>query len=165
MYPTKSIYLAGPITGLSYKDATHGWRAEFPKLLNPHIVCSSPMRHKKYLNTLQVLGLDGNSREVYNKNALSTAAGITTRDHNDVYTCDLVVANFLGAKTGSLGTAVEFGWASAYKKPIIMIVEGDFEDFKNPHDHMMLNHLAGFRVSTLEEAAVIANTLLTPGID
>ena len=35
----KKVYLAGPIAGLSYEEASGGWRKEFPTLLPEHIKC------------------------------------------------------------------------------------------------------------------------------
>jgi len=77
-----------------------------------------------------------------------------------------MVACFLGAKQrASIGTAVEFGWADIYRKPIIMVIEeanGAGQD--NIHLHAMLTELAGYRVPTLEEAAHLVTHLLTPGV-
>lgn len=147
------VYLAGPITGLSYGEARLGWRQHFPTLV-PGIDCFSPMRGKDSLKDVKVL-----ERWAYETSPLTTAAGITTRDHNDVYNCDVMVANFLGSEVGSLGTAIEFGWASAYKKPIVTVMEA-----KNVHDHLMIRHLSGYIVPTLEEAAHIVKLLVTPGV-
>jgi nucleoside 2-deoxyribosyltransferase len=148
------VYLAGPITGLSYGEARLGWRQYFPTLLSENIQCSSPMRGKESLKDVKVL-----ERWAYEANPITTAAGITTRDHNDVYTCDVMVANFLDSTVGSLGTAIEFGWASAYKKPIVTVMLD-----KNIHDHLMIRQLSGYIVPTLEEAAHIVKLLVTPGV-
>jgi len=156
------VYLAGPITGLSYGEARHGWREAFPELFSPvireHVKFYSPMRGKDHLAEInKIIGGD-----VYKSNPITSAAGITTRDHNDVYTSHVMVANFLGAKSGSLGTGIEFGWASAYKVPIVTIMEP--EGSGNPHDHLMIKHLSGYIVHDLETAARIVQLILLPGI-
>lgn len=157
--PDRQIYMAGPITGLDYDDAAKGWRVDFPKLLNPHIHAFSPMRGKNHLDGLLEKITDREADYPYSP--ISTASAIVARDHNDVYLCDAMVANFLDAPRASLGTAIEFGWAHAYKKPIIMVVE---PDGSNVHDHLMLTEIAGYRVHTLDDAAIVINHLFTPGV-
>jgi len=158
MNPTRTIYLAGPIAGLSYGDARHGWREEFASMLPEHILPVSPMRAKEFLAHVKCHGsseLDCASIG----NMLASASGIVTRDHNDVMTCDAMVACFLGVNRASLGTAIEFGWANAYRKPVVMIAERG-----SIHDHAMMTEIAGYVVPTLEEAAHIVTSILTPGV-
>jgi len=149
---SKKIYLAGPITGLTYEGATLGWREQIKTLL-PEFDLFSPMRAKDFLASEGVL--EGS----YGYNPMSSENGILGRDHNDVFTCDLMIANFLeddGNK--SLGTAMEFGWAHAYRKPIIMVAERD-----NPHrQHPMLRSASVYIVESLDEAATLAKHLLLP---
>jgi nucleoside 2-deoxyribosyltransferase len=116
-FPKKTIYLAGPITGLSYDEARHGWREEFAKKMPPHIFCKSPMRAKQFLKGKKNLSGDP---VAYSSEALATAAGITTRDRFDLMTSDTVVMNVLGVKVGSIGTAQEVGCADAYRVPLVM---------------------------------------------
>jgi nucleoside 2-deoxyribosyltransferase len=148
----KKIYTAGPITGLTYEGAALGWREQIKALL-PEFDLFSPMRAKEFLAGEGVLAGS------YGYNPMSSENGILGRDHNDVFTCDLMIANFLeddGNK--SLGTAMEFGWAHAYRKPIIMIAEQD-----NPHrQHPMLRGASVYVVETLDEAAILAKHLLLP---
>ena len=163
IFPDKTVYLAGPITGLSYHDARHTWRHEFTTLLPEHIHALSPMRAKEFLSQEQVLVGDP---DMYPEHQMATPSGIVTRDRNDVHTCDAMVACFLGARQRvSIGTVGECFWADAYRKPIIMVIEeanGDGQD--NIHLHAMLTELAGYRVPTLEEAAHLVTHLLTPGV-
>ena len=156
-YPFKSIYLAGPITGLSYEDATNGWRKQFTKMMPNHIICFSPMRGKKYLK--KETELDGRP-DSYRTHAMATAKGITTRDRNDVKNTDLMVVNFQNTERVSIGTCVEFGWADAFRKPLIMITDENDQI----HNHIMLHEIAGYIVYSLEEAAELAIALLTPGV-
>lgn len=170
IYPKKTIYLAGPITGLSYEAARLGWRVEFKALLPEHILALSPMRGKDYLVDEGILAGDAN---MYPEHLMSTPSGIVCRDRNDVKNCDVMVANFLGADRASVGTAIEFGWADAFVKPIVMIIEPDgliekkgmhaFE-VTNPHWHGMMNEMAGYVTHTVEEAAHVCTHLLTPGV-
>lgn len=70
------IYLAGPITGLSY-DSVISWREEFALSMPMDIECLSPLRGKTYLKDEKEIS---SSYEDY---VLSSAKGITTRDYND----------------------------------------------------------------------------------
>lgn len=162
MYPKKTIYLAGPITGLTHDEARYGWRAQLRDQLGimgyDHIFCNSPMRGKEFLSGSGPLGSD---QDMYSDNPMSTSAGITTRDFNDVKTCDVMVACFLesGGKLSG-GTFMEYGFAHALQKPIIGI--GDKDDVNL--SHLMAARVIGYRVDTLEEAAIIIGHLLTPSI-
>ena len=44
----KKIYLAGPISGLTYEGA-QDWRDEFSASISAEIACFSPLRGKEYL--------------------------------------------------------------------------------------------------------------------
>lgn len=160
-YPKRMIYLAGPITGLTHDEARYGWRQEFKEVLENmglnHISCNSPMRGKEFLKDHGILS----SGHDYPEHAMATPEGITTRDYNDVRECSLMVACYLESNNNpSLGTAAEFGYCWALQKPIITVGPEDEINVR----HLMLKRMTGYRVDTLEEAAVIAGHLLTPGI-
>lgn len=86
---------------------------------------------------------------------MSCPKGITTRDRNDVMSCDCVLAYLKGAEKVSIGTAVEFGWADAFRKPVVMVIDED-----DIHNHPMLSTIAGFIIETLDEALHITLALL-----
>jgi nucleoside 2-deoxyribosyltransferase len=157
IYPTKMIYLAGPITGLTHDEARYGWRREFAGLLPEHIHCNSPMRGKDMLKDFGVL----TAGDDYPDNAMTTSQGITCRDFNDVRTCDAMIACFLESNgTLSGGTFMEYGFAHALQIPIIGIGPADDQ---NLH-HLMAQRVLGWRVDDLVEAATIVTLLLTPGL-
>lgn len=157
MYPNKTIYLAGPITGLTHDEARYGWRMDFKSLMPEHIFCNSPMRGKEFLEGVGVL----TSGHDYPENALCSEAGINTRDYNDVKNSDAMIACYLESNNmPSLGTAAEHGFAHALHTPIITIGAEDEINVR----HIMLKRMAGYRVDTLEEAAHIVTLLLTPGL-
>jgi nucleoside 2-deoxyribosyltransferase len=148
---TPKIYLAGPIAGLNYTGSTD-WRNQLIDQLAPDIEGLSPMRAKQYLKTVGVI------TDSYEEHAMSTATAITTRDHFDCMRADLVLVNFLGATTVSIGTVMEVAWAHAYKKPIILVQEQE----GNIHEHPMIRSVVGFRVNTLEQALTVAKAILLP---
>lgn len=143
-------YLAGPITGLSYGDATD-WRDVARKGLDASIAGMSPLRGKHYLSQVE------NIQDTYEEVALSCAKGITARDFNDCRRADMVLANFAGAETVSIGTVMEVAWAKAFNVPCVAVMEEG-----NLHWHAMVRESVGFIVPTLAEAVHIVNAVLVP---
>jgi nucleoside 2-deoxyribosyltransferase len=154
----KSVYLAGPITGLTYDEGAD-WRLHVGGQLLAHgIAAYSPLRAKHYLRAIGVLDNAGQPDSAYlGLNPLSEPKGITTRDRFDCMGKDMVLANFLGATQVSIGTCIELGWADAARVPIVAVMEED-----NVHRHAMVNEVAGFIVGTLEEAVAVITAVLLP---
>lgn len=109
------------------------------------------MRAKEYLSHLENIDKTGNRQY----GILSGGKAIVARDRNDVLTCDAVLMNLSGADKVSIGTMIEVGWADAFRKPIVLVLEKD-----NPHVHDMVTEIAGFRVGTLEDGIHIINALM-----
>lgn len=146
------VYLAGPITGHTYDDASD-WRSAAERRLRVGgLDTASPLRCKEYLRPVGVL-----EKNYHDLNVLSGPKGITTRDRNDVMRCDLVLAYMLDAERVSIGTMIELGWADAFRKPIVLV-----EEKGGLHDHEMASTVAGFQVPTLDEALDIAIAILMP---
>lgn len=141
------VYLAGPITGLSYDGATD-WREEVRVGLAPDIQAISPMRGKDYLAGEDTIA-------DHYETVLSCPKGITTRDRFDVSRVDAVLVNLLGAERVSIGTVMEIAWADAMRIPVILVIEQG-----NPHQHSMLIECSGFVVGDLEEGIEVVNALL-----
>jgi hypothetical protein len=161
MKPT--VYLAGPISGLSY-DGAVDWRETVARqLADVGIRALSPMRAKSYLKARGTATLD--SRVDYRAfSALSSHRGITVRDRWDATRCDVMLVNVLGARIASIGTAMEVAWADDRRTPIVCAIEpaiaGTERPGPNPHDHGMFMDCIGFRVPTLDEAVDIVKALL-----
>jgi nucleoside 2-deoxyribosyltransferase len=154
-----TVYLAGPITGLTYDEAID-WRGGVEKVLRDYGVHPlSPLRGKDYLRPLGVLDDAGDmEKSAYAMNEdwpLSTPKGITVRDRNDVRTCDAVLVNLLGAERVSVGTVIEIAWADAYRVPSVIAMEKD-----NPHRHAMINEVAGLIVPDLDMAVRCVLTIV-----
>lgn len=148
------MYLAGPITGLSYKGAVD-WREYARNELDKFgINAFSPMRGKIYLEKFKDLS---GAADAYSARPLSTEKGITTRDRFDATRVDVVLANLLGANRVSIGTMIEFGWADAHRRPIVAVMEPG-----NIHDHAMVREMAGFIVPNLDEALLVTRAILLP---
>lgn len=144
------VYLAGPITGLSYEGAVDWRESAIAELAKAGICGLSPMRAKAYLSKELSIAAD------YPKLSLSCAKGITTRDRWDCQRADVVLVNLRDADRVSIGTVMELGWGDAYGVPIVLIMEPN----GNLHDHPMVREVAGFTVGTLEEGLAVVRALL-----
>lgn len=174
----KKVYLAGPITGASWNQS-EDWRDELKALAEESVVYHttglrmgpfadvkfySPLRGKDYLRNESEIG------DSYSQFKFSTPHAIMIRDHHDVQTCDVVIANLTGATRVSIGTVMEIAWAYAYRKPVICIMEPaekqvtGFEPSvgKNIHEHSMLNEAIYYRAESVEEALMALNHILNP---
>jgi nucleoside 2-deoxyribosyltransferase len=153
---TKStVYLAGPITGLSYEGATD-WRQYAIDVLASHgIVGVSPMRGKEYLSRFS--NLSGTGQEYSHLGVFATPEAVLTRDHWDATRCDVMLVNVLGAKAISVGTVMEVAWAFTHKIPIVCAIAPD----DTVHTHMMFTGaVKPFRVPTLDDALKITEAIL-----
>lgn len=159
------VYLAGPITGLTYGESTD-WRVYAKQKLSQRVVETSqqregvatgihgysPMRGKDYLHEVGRI-----TNKPYDDYVLSTGRGITERDRWDVRTADIVLANFLGAEAISVGTVIELGWADAFRTPVAVAMEKG-----NVHEHAILDELYGWRSDSLDEAIEVVKAVLLP---
>lgn len=147
---SRLVYLAGPITGCDYNGATE-WREFAREQLAARGVDSiSPMDGKYYLADETSIG------DHYDDTLLSTKRGITCKDRHSVMRSDVVLFNFLGATRMSGGSFIEAGWADAFRKPVIYVIE----DEGNPNEHGMMHEIAGYRVDNMEDALDICAILL-----
>ena len=152
---TKKVYLAGPISGLTYGEAALGWREAAKEFLDnkyEDIKSASPMRGKSFLSDRVKI-----TSQAYDDNPISTTQAVLGRDRNDVKTSDVVLMNLLGAKTTSIGTMVELGWADAYRVPVVLVME---KDGTNIHDHLFPKGLNTYWVEDLETACDLVALLL-----
>ncbi len=110
------VYLAGPISGLSYEGATD-WRDEArAALLLSGIDCFSPMRHKKSLAGERAIMHD------YPQHVLSNQRAIMTRDRHDTFSADCVLMNLTGVPDVTVGTMMELAWADARRTPVVCVL-------------------------------------------
>lgn len=147
-----SVYLAGPITGLSFADSVD-WRGYAARRLGDlGIDAFSPLRFKTYLKDETSL------KDSYDHNPLSTGRGIVTRDRFDTSRRDVILVNLLGAERVSIGTVMEIAWADMRRTPIVLVMEPS-----NIHKHSMLLEAAGYVVDDLDLAINIVAAILLPG--
>lgn len=154
----KCVYLAGPISGLTWNEATD-WRQEVSnQLLRGGIKAISPLRAKVYLRECGPIKdhYTDNDIDVAAFTNMSTPRGITTRDKFDCTRCSVIFVNLLGTTKVSIGTMIELGWANAHNIPVVLVIE----EKDNIHDHAMVNELTGFRVKTIEEGIKVVQAIL-----
>ena len=139
------VYLAGPIAGCTYNEATD-WRAiAASDLLDYDVKTLDPMRAKKALFG-QTIARD--HRQYAQLGGFYTGERIMLRDYTDVCRCDALLVNLLGARDISVGTAMELAWAYHMRKLVVAAIEED-----NPHlSHPMVAQALPIREATLEDA-------------
>jgi hypothetical protein len=142
----KYVYLSCPITGLTAEElrsvsAAHHYLAQE---LAPDIHVLSPLRGKI---------ADG---KLDPKTHLVAAKAITARDRFDIKRADLMLVYFVGKNIISVGSAVEFGWADAYRVPIIVVSPSDTPMMK----HGIIETLTDFVVDDLDGAVDLIRNIL-----
>ena len=150
----KQVYLAGPITGLPYTNCTFWRDYAKAKLFDVGIKTYSPMRAKEYLSKLPAIS--GTGEEYAHLGPFSTPKAIMSRDFFDCAKADVVLVNFFFAKAVSIGTVAEMAWAYANRTPIVVVME----ESGNPHEHLFIREMAGFRAGTLDDGLDIVKAIL-----
>ena len=148
------VYLAGPISGLSYEDATN-WRTitkdAMASMSDNQVIGFSPMRGKLKLESEKEI------QDSYPDYALTSINGINTRDYNDVKTSHVILVNFLGCGSKvSIGTAMEIAWARVFQIPVVIVMEKN-----NIHRHGMLT-FGNIVVETLTDGIETVIEILLP---
>lgn len=148
------VYLAGPITGCSYKGATT-WREAATRYLARYgLTAFSPMRNKEYLGGEEEIALSYNLPEHF----MSQPKHLFNRDKNDVLTSNALLINLYGAERISIGTMFELAWAHILNIPTVVVMELD-----NLHVHPFVTESASFVVPNLDMGCEVIIKLLTNG--
>lgn len=149
-----TVYLSGPIAGLSYFGATN-WRSMVRSMLAAHnIRCLDPMRGKEYLKGKEQLTACDDSDGT---RLMSTPRAITTRDRFDCMRADVLLVNLLQAGSLnrlSLGTIMEVAWADALRIPIVCV------RMDHTYNHPMFNDVIGFECKSLHDAVDLIRDML-----
>lgn len=138
----KKVYLAGPMSGMSYEQANNWRKYAEDALRDVGIGALSPLRYKDALSNVDALAKFIPESD----DKLLTNAGILTRDYNDVSTSDALLINFEGATEASIGTVAEIAWAWILRKPIVIIM-----DDNNIHKHGFITQMAPLIAEDLDE--------------
>jgi hypothetical protein len=86
---------------------------------------------------------------------LATDRGIMCRDRNDCCTANVLLVNFIGAKTVSIGTVMEVAWANRLQIPVVVALpETDI------HNHPMMRQAYDYVCGSIDEAIRITKTII-----
>jgi hypothetical protein len=146
------VYLAGPISGLTF-DQAQSWRdiAKAKLERSGRIKTLSPLRGKEYLRD------HGKLEGSYNESPLSTDQGLTARDRFDCTRSDVVIFNMHGCGPRvSIGTCFEFAWHDLTRNIGILVMEPE----GNVHDYPMVRETCKFRVDSLGDALKLTEAIL-----
>lgn len=135
------VYLAHPITGLSYDDVHQYYETLRLVLKNAGFDVIHPMTGKGYLRTEMEFSPHGYG------NPVSTNHAIVERDQWMVEQADLVLVDLVGATQRSIGCISELAWAHLLRKHTIVAMEDG-----NVHQHAFIIEMADVLFPTLEEA-------------
>ena len=150
------IYLAGPIRGLTYDEATD-WRAKATNVLRGYGHRTiSPMRGKEHLKDFGPLWGDAKSG-TFEEFPMSSAEGVWGRDIFDVARCDALLANLEGATDMSIGTVMELQRAYDCGKYSVVVL-----DRYGRFDHAFVRGAASLVVRDLETALQVLVVLGEP---
>lgn len=152
------IYLSGPITGLTYKQARHGWRQQVAENLQDYgIKVLSPMRHEGHLAELERKQISEKNLESVN-HFFSQPKMIVAKDLLDIDMSDLVLANFQGFKKISQGSIAEIGYAYGKGKPIITVMEDN-----NVHNSVFIREMSDAVLDNMDDAINVIKSLMSEG--
>ncbi len=147
----KSVYLAGPMTGLTVQAGRDTWRARATAFFRAHHVgVCSPMRDYDELKLDHKMGAYGEDRA---GGHLVAAKFNYIRDVNDIRINDAVVINTQGAERVSVGTCIEYGMACIADKPTLALLDP-------LHDHLFFREGPAVRVKDEVELYVATLSLL-----
>lgn len=121
-----TVYLAGPIRGLSYDEAV-AWRVDAEKKLgSAGFTCLSPMRNKELIKSAEKITDSYEDLKGY------SAKELFNRDKFDVKKSDILLFNFLNKKATVIGTLFELAWGHLLGKYCIVVVSDDSIYAKHP---------------------------------
>lgn len=145
----KRVYLAGPISGLSYEGA-QDWREDVAlQLDSKYVETLTPMRGKGFLKGI------GTIHSGAWEGAVASQKGITRRDMFDTVNATCLFVNLKDATRVSIGTVMELAWAYLRQIPTVVIVEPG-----NIHEHVMVMEACTYIVPTVAEGVELTRYLL-----
>ena len=151
------VYLSGPITGLTPKQARE-WREYTSRrlVLEGGFEVRDPLRGTESLHPTRKKIVC--KRPPSNVAAELSDKAFVLRDYFDVLDCGITFCNLLNSKIVSIGSVCEAVVASQFRRLVIIVMEKK----GNVHDHPFIRE-AGIRFHDLDQA--IEYTLTCGGIE
>lgn len=144
------VYLAGPITGLTFEKASE-WRDDpllVESLAKQGYVTLNPLRGKPHLSE---------SRDPLPARYTDAQEMMeVTQDLGDIDKASAVLANLRDVTHVSVGTCWELGYAYAKQKPVVTVISHG-----GPYDHLFV-HRTSYKVVQSMFEAVAALEELAP---
>lgn len=148
---SKSIYLAGPMTGMQVADSRDGWRARARATFEPlGVECLNPVRGWSCLPDHHIMQARGEDEAGFK---MVEGKLHFVRDVHDIRRASALLVNTHGADRVSLGTVSEMAMAYILGKPIIAILDPW-------HVHLFTEQEASVICNTEEEAVECLRSLL-----
>lgn len=149
---TKSVYLSGPMQGLTVAVARDTWRRRATSLLSA--------RGIELIDPLRDVGRDFADHEVLGSGGRTTASFMTdrfaySRDQRDVERCDGLLAVFENTRRVSIGTCFEIAWAAQLHKPLVVVRIND-----EYHEHLFINESGAAIVDNLDHGCSLMLSML-----
>lgn len=114
-----TVYLSGPITGLSF-EAAMKWRTVATKRLRESgLRVLNPLRGKSFLGD-QLKGKEIQSKDLSENSPMLSDKALMSRDKLDVFNSDIILVNFMDAIKVSTGTIFELAWAEDHDKLVVI---------------------------------------------
>lgn len=121
-----TVYLGGPIRGLSYQEASD-WRNEaIRRLSDVGMKCLSPMRNKELIKDEEKITDSYESLKGY------SSKDIFNRDKFDVINSDILLFNFTNRKVSIIGSLFELAWGHLLGKYCVVAVDKESIYAKHP---------------------------------
>ena len=137
-----TVYLAGPIRGLTHEEAS-GWRLDvIEKLKDAGIKCLSPMRNKELIKDA------GRITDSYENLKGYSSHDLFNRDKFDIMCSDIILFNLLNKKVTIIGSLFELAWGHLLGKYCIVVVSDDSIYAKHP----FIKESASIMFNNLDEA-------------
>lgn len=157
-----SVYLAGPIAGLTIEEA-RAWRYHAILKLDEHGIRGiDPLAGAQSLDRNAV-----QSKQAPELDPFTSAKGIMCQDFYYCTHADMVICNFLGATKVSIGSVMECAWAYQCRTPLVIVGAScqassisDTSQLVCVHDHTMLRSAADYWVDDVETALDICVKVL-----
>ncbi len=140
----RTVYLAGPIAGLTVKEAKDWWTYVKSRLAKHNIMGVSPLRYEPktdergvYSGALDLTDDDG-------------GWAIGAKNEFDTRNCDMILAYLpfiLHRAMPSVGTIVEIAWGKALNKPVMIVAEDPYLQ-----NHPVLQHCVSWSLTNLDDA-------------
>ena len=136
------VYLAGPMTGQTFEEAT-AWREWATEALwDEGFTVLDPSRGLMFLKPESVV------KDAYADTTTENKHVVFVRDRFDSTRADILLMNLIGADRVSIGSMMELAWSHLSGKFPVVVMEKE----GNPHQHAFVREATGIVLHDLGDA-------------